>query len=234
MYKNNLICIVQARLSSKRYPNKVLKKIIGKTVLEIINNRLRKSKYINQIIFAIPNNKKNEKLKYYLKRKKINFEQGPENNVLKRFYTVIKKHKPQNIVRITSDCPLILPTMIDKMFIAFKQGQYDYISNTVPQTFPDGFDIEIFKSECILKALKFHLTKYDLEHVTPFIRGYKEFKKKNYYSSHKKKFSKLKLSLDTHEDFMKIKKIFCFYKKIHINEKQIFKFISKNYNFYNL
>ena len=57
----------------------------------------------------------------------------------------------------------------DDQYRHFNKG-YDYISNTVPQTFPDGFDIEIFKSECILKALKFHLTKYDLEHVTPFIK----------------------------------------------------------------
>ena len=86
MKKDNLICIVQARLNSSRFPNKVTKKILGKTVLEIINSRLKISKSIKKIIFAIPNNKENSKLKNYLKKKNNNYFCVYEKNVVSRYY----------------------------------------------------------------------------------------------------------------------------------------------------
>ena len=103
--KNKIIAIVQARENSSRFPNKVLKYINEKTILEIINSRLKKSKNLSNIVFAIPKNDK--KIQSLLIKKKINYFQGSEKNVLERFYKCAKKYKANTVVRITADCPLV-------------------------------------------------------------------------------------------------------------------------------
>ena len=146
----NFIAIVQARLNSSRFPEKVLKKIRNKTLLEILYNRLKQSKTLNKIIFSVPDNSKNKKLHGFLKKKKYNFYSGSEENVLDRYYKTAIKYNASYIARITSDCPIVDPHMIDKMFNIIKNEKADYISNATPPTFPDGFDIEIFN----IKSLK--------------------------------------------------------------------------------
>ncbi len=224
--KNNLVCIVQARLTSGRYPNKILKKILGYSLIDIINARLKKSKSINKIIFAIPNNRKNVKLKNILKRKKINYITGSEKNVFQRFYKIIKKTKPKYVVRITSDCPLVEPYIIDKMYKILRKSNIDYISTDLT-SYPDGFDVEVFKSKCILNSVNFNLNKYQLEHVTPFLRQNNMFKKKKFGSKYKN-LNKIKLSIDTETDFKRVKKIFDYFQNIFIKEDHVFKYISAN------
>ena len=226
MLKNDLVCIVQARLTSGRYPNKILKKILGYSLIDIINKRLKKSKSINKIIFAIPDNKRNVKLKNILKRKKIKYITGSEKNVFQRFYKIIKKTNPKYVVRVTSDCPLVEPYIIDKMYKILRKSNIDYISTDLA-SYPDGFDVEIFKSKCILNSINFNLNKYQLEHVTPFLRKNKNFKKKK-FSSKYKNFYKIKLSIDTKTDFKRVKKIFDYFQNIFINEDHVFKYISTN------
>ena len=149
MKKNTLICIVQARINSSRFPNKILQKILNRTVLEIINTRLKKSKSIEAIVYAIPNNKQNNKLKNFLKKKGYNFFCGSEKNVLSRYYWASKKYNADFILRVTSDCPLVCPNLIDQMFNLIKIKKVDYVSNTLHTSFPDGFDIEIEKQQKI-------------------------------------------------------------------------------------
>ncbi len=114
-----IVAIVQARLTSERLPNKVFLMYNGKTVIEHIHNRLKQSKQLNKIIFAIPSNKRNSELKNYLKKKDIPFIVGPEKNVLKRFYKVSNVTNLKVIVRITADCPLIDFRLMDKMIKKF-------------------------------------------------------------------------------------------------------------------
>ena len=115
MKKNKIIAIIQARQTSKRFPNKVIKKISKNTLIEILIKRLKKSKKINKIIFAIPKNKNQNKLRIKLKQKKIEFFEGSENNVLDRYYKAALKYQPKYIVRITADCPLIDYRIVDKI-----------------------------------------------------------------------------------------------------------------------
>ena len=119
---NNII-IVQARQTSKRFPNKVLKKIGGRSICEIIFKRLKKCKNINKIVFAIPGNAQNRQLKEHLKKINTEFFLGSENNVLSRFFKAAKKFKAKNIVRITGDCPLIDPTLVDDMMKKIYKGK---------------------------------------------------------------------------------------------------------------
>ena len=151
MEKNlKIVAIVQARFNSRRFPGKVLKKIYGKTVLEILLKRLQKSKKITKIVLAT--SKENSDLAIVDLVNKLNFDVflGSKNDVLSRFYYAAKKFKADAIIRITADCPLIDPNLVDDLIKKFTQSEFDYISNSIDPSFPDGLDVEIFK----YKALK--------------------------------------------------------------------------------
>tara|TARA_B100000780_G_scaffold269209_1_gene227843 strand:+ start:1201 stop:1914 length:714 start_codon:yes stop_codon:yes gene_type:complete len=178
-------CIIQARLTSKRFPKKILKKIKNKSIVEIIHHRVSKIKKVDKIIFAIPKNKENIKLEKFLKNKKIEYIKGSENNVLDRYYKTAKKFKFDVIIRITSDCPLLDPFLCSKMLNIFLKNKYDYLSNILIRSYPVGLDCEIFTIKTLEKTFKNAKSKFDLEHVTPYMRSKKRFKIKNFYQNQK-------------------------------------------------
>ena len=149
--------IIQARLGSTRFPNKILKKVYKeKTVLEIIYRRLLKSSLTDDIIFAIPNNNENIKLKNFIKNKlKAKLFLGSEKNVINRYFMSSKKFKSDIIIRITADCPLVDPKIIDEYIDILIKEKLDYVYNGFPHTYPDGMDVEVFR----FKALKTAHTK---------------------------------------------------------------------------
>ena len=117
--KNKVLAIIQARYLSTRLPGKVLKKINGITILEILIKRLSKSKHISKIIVACTSNKHDKKIIDICNKIEIDYFIGSENNVLERFYNAAKKFKGENIVRVTSDCPLIDPQIVDSVIDNF-------------------------------------------------------------------------------------------------------------------
>ena len=164
-----MIALIQARVNSKRLPKKVLLKINRRTILEIIHKRLEKSKFITKIIFIIPNDKKNLILEKKLINLKYEYFKGSSLNVLKRYYDAAKFYKLKNLIRITSDCPLIDPSIIDKMILKFRKNNLDYLSNNNPPSFPHGLDLEIIKFDSIKKAYLNAKSSRDKEHVTYYI-----------------------------------------------------------------
>ena len=200
-----IIAIVQARATSTRFPKKVFIKYNGISVLEHIYTRLTQSKYLNKVIFAIPSNKKNIILRNYLKKKEIPFIVGPELNVLKRFYKICNIFNPKIIIRITADCPLIDFKLMDDMIKKFlEKKKFDFLSNSMTRTYPDGLDVEIFKKKVLIKTFKKVKNNFDKEHVTPYmIRNFKCFDYKN-----KIDLSYKRWTLDTKKDHQKINKIF--------------------------
>ena len=149
------ICVIQARTGSTRLPDKVLLKIKGKSILEIVIDRLKKSKKINQIILATTRKVSDKKLIKIAKEKNIDYFTGSEENVLKRFYSCSKKFNADIIVRITSDCPLVDYRLVDEMLTFYKKKNYDYISNAIKPTYPDGLDVAIFNSNVMSTESKF-------------------------------------------------------------------------------
>ena len=131
MVKDTL-AIVQARMGSTRLPGKVLKKIGDKSMIEILYNRLSLSKYLDKIVVAIPDSKENDVLSNYLKSLRHIVERGSKNNVLERYYKVSKKYKSDLIVRITGDCPLVDPNIVDQCIEKLKSSDSDYQTNTLP------------------------------------------------------------------------------------------------------
>jgi glutamate-1-semialdehyde aminotransferase/spore coat polysaccharide biosynthesis protein SpsF (cytidylyltransferase family) len=197
--------IVQARLTSSRFPKKILGKI-GKFegILYLLKN-LKKAETIDDIIVVIPSNKKNDYLNNFLIAKGIKVFRGSEKNVLKRYYECARKFKVKNILRITSDCPLLDFKLIDKMSKNFINGNFDYYSNTIHRTFPDGLDLEFFKFNTLKKAYENVILSSDKEHVTSYVKRTPIFKKNNYY--YKKDYSKLRVTLDYKSDLVLINQI---------------------------
>ena len=200
--KKKIICIVQARLNSTRLKNKVIHKFKNKTMIEILLERLKSSKLINEIIVAIPRSDK--KLENILKNK-YKVYLGNNQNVLERYYLSAKKFKADIIVRITGDCPLVDSQLIDAGINKYLNSNFDYISNINPPTFPDGLDYEIFDFKTLKKTYLNAKSKNDKEHVTKYIIKNSEFKKFNIESE--TDYSDLRLTLDYKEDLILIKYI---------------------------
>ena len=114
-----LALFVQARLTSKRFPKKILYKINNETIIEILLKKLKKIQAVNKIVVLIPNTRSNDKLEHILKKLKFDVFRGSENNVLDRYYKAAKKIKAKNIIRITSDCPLLDINILNTINLKF-------------------------------------------------------------------------------------------------------------------
>ena len=196
--KIDFLAVIQARLGSSRLPGKVLKKINNKTILEFLIDRLKFSKKINKIVIATTSSVKDKKILQILKQKKIDFYTGSEKNVLQRYYRCAKKFRAKNIIRITSDCPLLDYRIVDKVISKFEESKVDYASNSLKLTYPDGMDFEVFNFKTLEKTYLNAKSKHDLEHVSPYIRRSKKFKLLNI--SYKKNYSFLRLTVDHQDD----------------------------------
>ena len=199
--------IIQARVSSTRLPQKVIKKIEGKTVLEHLILRAKKVKNCDKVILATTDKKDDDVLGKIAKELNVLAFRGSENDVLDRYYQAAKLFKIDPIVRITADCPLLDPKIVEKVIDFYFSGNYNYISNTHPPTFPDGMDVEIFNFKSLEKSWKKAKLRSEREHVTAYIfKNPKLFKIGNI--TYEKDFSHLRLTLDEKEDLILIRKIY--------------------------
>jgi len=165
-----IVAIIQARLGSTRLPGKVLREIIpGKTCLEFMIDRVKKSKKIDLIVVATTSSKNDNHIVDFCKSKNINFFRGSEDDVLSRYYHCARENNASIVVRLTSDCPLVDPALIDKCIDTYTGSGFDYFSNTCPPSkskYPDGTDIEVFSIESLDKANEDATNRSDREHVT--------------------------------------------------------------------
>ena len=146
----SIIAIVQARMGSTRLKGKVLRKINGVPLIKLLLLRLSKSTLLDKIIVATTSNKEDIELKNYVESIGYDCEIGSEKNVMDRYIKVGVMNKAKIIVRITGDCPLIDPQIVDKVISEFTSREFDYVSNISPPTFPDGLDVEVFKLSSLI------------------------------------------------------------------------------------
>ena len=227
-----IVCIVQARISSSRLPAKILLPGYNKPLLLHLIERLKKSSFINDVIVATSKNPLDDLIYDLCNLKKIKVYRGSLNDLLNRYYHCAKKHKADHIVRITSDCPLIDPKIIDlmiKKYLSLKNA--DFLSNTHPPSYPDGFDVEIFSFQALQKAFRSAKKNYEREHVTPFIwDNPKKFNIFNYTNlKNNELYKKYRLTLDYKEDFFVIWSIFnkLYKTKKYFELKHIINFLKK-------
>ena len=201
-----IVAIVQARLGSKRLPNKVIKVIDGSSMIEILLKRLSRSKLITKIVVATSIDSKDNKLKLLINKLGYDCEQGSIDNVLNRYICVAEKYEADIIVRITGDCPLVDPEIVDKVINKFKEDSVDYCSNTNPPTFPDGLDVEVFTLDALKKSSSMTTNKSDLEHVTPYLKESGNFKTS--CLENEVDLSEMRWTVDESIDFEVISEIF--------------------------
>ena len=165
--KNTII--IQVRTQSIRLPNKVLELINDKPLIWHIIQRLKKCEMVEQIILATSYREEDKKLIKIANDCNILSFVGDEDDVLSRFHQAALKFNADPIIRITGDCPLVDPYLLDEMLGFYVENNYDYVSNTIIPTYPDGLDIEIFSFKSLVKAFNEAKLKSEREHVTPYI-----------------------------------------------------------------
>ena len=204
-----IVALVQARMGSTRLPNKVMKPIGGIPMIELLLTRLSKAKELDQIIVATSVDVRNQPLVEHVQKLGYACEQGSENDVLERFVQAARKHKADVVVRITGDCPLVDPELVDAVIRRFKAAGVDYFSNTNPPTYPDGLDIEVCSFNVLEQASRETGKPFDREHVTPYLREPGRFKTAS--MQHIEDLSALRWTVDEPADFTIIEKVFQYF-----------------------
>ncbi|NQV78546.1 MAG: hypothetical protein HQ490_09360, partial [Lutibacter sp.] len=171
----DIVLITQARIGSSRLFKKIFLEINEKSLLKIHLERLLKSNLVTSIIVATTIKDEDKIIVNEAETLGLRFYQGSENDVLDRFYQSVCKEKPNWIVRVTSDCPLIDPVLIDEIIEFVQKNDVDYGSNILLESFPDGQDIEVFKFSALEYAWKNATLKSEREHVTLYIRNNSDF-----------------------------------------------------------
>lgn len=215
------IAIIQARMGSSRLPKKVLKNLNGKPMLKFMIERVRKSRLVDKIVIATTTRDIDNPIFNFCKKEEILCFRGSENDVLDRYYNAADYFKAKVVIRLTADCPLIDPNLIDETIKLFMLKKVDYAANAVPpeiKKYPDGSDVEVFSFDNLKKAWLKSTNLKEREHVTFYF-----WKSNNNFTTalleNKYDWGKYRITVDYEEDFILVNEIV----KI-LNEKKLFGF----------
>jgi len=205
----NIAAIIQARLTSTRLPRKILLDLNGKPLLWHVVQRIQQSKNIDHIVLAIPDSPSNDELESFVATMGWAYFRGSENDVLSRYYHAAIQYNADIIVRITSDCPLVDPIIIDDTINRHFLNRNDYTAVGIEGGFPRGLDVEVVNFESLEFAYNNTVNSQEREHVTLFIyQNPKLFKTHFIEAIGSLKRPEIRLTVDTEEDFILIKHIF--------------------------
>lgn len=202
-----LISIIQARMGSTRLSGKVLHKLEDKTVLEHVVRRVKSSELVDDVVVATTIDKKDLQIVELCASLGISVYCGSEDDVLDRYYQAAKLFKADNVVRITSDCPVIDPKVINEVITLHLKTNADYTSNVLQETFPDGEDVEVFTFTSLRNAWMNSKLLSEREHVTPFIRNHPELFK-HASLQYKENLSQKRWTLDNAEDLEFLRQVY--------------------------
>lgn len=204
-----VVAIVQARMGSTRLPNKVMMPIGGVPMIELLLARLSKSKQIHQIVLATSTDDRNTPLVEHVQKLGYTCVRGSESNVLERYLVAARQAQADVVVRITGDCPLIDPALVDQVIAQFKAQGVDYLSNTAPASYPDGLDTEVFTLQALERAGRESHDPFEREHVTPYLR--KPGLYKTGAMQHSEDLSGLRWTVDESADFEVVSQVFAYF-----------------------
>jgi glutamate-1-semialdehyde 2,1-aminomutase len=194
-----VVAIVQARMGSTRLPNKVMKLIRGIPMIEMLLLRLARAREIDEIVVATSEDVRNQPLVDHVVALGYRCHRGSETDVLDRYIGAARAAAADIVVRITGDCPLVDPVLVDEAVLRFKASTVDYLSNISPPTYPDGLDIEVFGAGCLEEASRETQDPFDREHVTPYLRRSDKFRRSSI--SGDEDLSGLRWTVDEAADF---------------------------------
>ena len=206
-----VLLITQARIGSTRLPGKVLLPIGEETILSVHLSRLRECTTTNQIVVATTFEDGVDRLIDICKASEIDYYQGSLEDVLDRFYKAAIQHRPDWVVRVTSDCPLLDSRVVDQVVRKALETNVDYCANIITEDFPDGQDVEVFKFSALQRAWKEATLKSQREHVTPYIRNNSDLQGGELFTAHDVKchsnFNSIRMTVDEKADLIAIRKL---------------------------
>jgi len=204
--EKKVVIIIQARMQSIRLPGKVMLKVLDRPLLSYLVERLEKVHNAQDIVIATTLDPEDNAIVEFSKTEGISAYCGSTEDVLKRYLLAAQEHSADVVVRITGDCPLIDPQVVEKVIQYFLDHNFDYVGNTLTLTYPRGMDTEVFSMKALEDAAQHAKEKSEREHVTLFMYRHPErFRLANVPYS--KNVSKYRLTLDTEEDYTLIKRI---------------------------
>jgi spore coat polysaccharide biosynthesis protein SpsF len=202
-HENKFTVVIQARISSRRLPGKVLLPFGVRTVLECLVDRLRTSRNVSQIVIATSDEQSDDQLADFVAQKKLGeVFRGSLQNVFSRFQKIALGVQSKYLLRVTADCPLVSPTLIDSMYEQLIQNDLDFLSNSHQQGIIKGFDLEFINRDLLLSIDDSVLDSYELEHVTPCFYHMSGIRKTLLEYPELANFRHLNFSLDTVADYV--------------------------------
>lgn len=205
-----VFCITQARMNSSRLPGKIFKTINSIPLLEFHINRVKRSQLIDQHIIATTDSLIDKIVQSYCEAHNIHYYRGSEYNVLQRYYQTAKHFGASEndlIVRLTSDCPLICPELIDEVIRSHQQKPLIHYSRADLDYIPRGFDVEVFSMQALSEAFENAESSFQKEHVTPYLYQGKFSRLTQLVRTGKRNWSKLRLCVDEQRDFELIEQL---------------------------
>lgn len=203
------VAIIEARMTSTRLPGKIMIPVLGKPLLELLVERLKRAKLLNQIVIATTQNSSDDVVEQLAHRLGVGCFRGSEEDVLDRVLRAARTYNVDIIVEVTGDCPLMDPIILDQIIHTYQTKNVDYVSNILERTYPRGMDIQIFSTAVLEKVSRLTNDPIDHEHVSLYIHEHPEiFTLANVKSDLPENKWDIRLTVDTQEDFQLIKAIF--------------------------
>lgn len=222
-----IVAIIQARMTSTRLPGKVLKEVNGEPLLQHMLNRLKRSEKIDEIVVATTINEADNSIVELCHALGVKTYRGSESDVLSRYYECAKEAEADVIIRMTSDCPVIDPIIVDQIVEFYLANKTDYVSNSIERSYPRGMDTEVFSFKALEKAYVFGIDEVEREHVTPYIyRNTEQFEIKSY--SYREDESEYRLTVDTIDDFKLIVWLISSFEDDYYTLEDILEFLKAN------
>ena len=203
----NTLAIIQARMGSSRLPGKVLMDLEGQSVLARVAGRLARSREIDRIVVATTDATTDDPIVDACESLRVEYFRGAEQDVLDRFYQAARANAADLVVRVTSDCPLLDPALVDDTIVLFRNQNVDYASNVFPRTYPRGLDVEVFTVAALDRAWGEAREPHQREHVTPyFYENPHKFRQASMTGN--ADYSRYRWTLDTREDLELLRAVY--------------------------
>jgi spore coat polysaccharide biosynthesis protein SpsF len=164
------VAVIQARMGSTRLPGKVLREIAGRPMIDWVVGWARQISTVDKVVVATSVLEREAPLVEHLNEEGIPVLRGPEDDVLARYVKAMETNEADAVVRLTGDCPLLMPEVSERVIQAFLEEDCDYASNTIERTYPRGLDTEVLSPEALRRSDNEATEAADREHVTRYIR----------------------------------------------------------------
>lgn len=204
-----VVCTVEARMRSSRLPGKVLKPAVGKPMLELMIERLKRARTVDAIVVATTDNPSDQPIEDLARELGVGCFRGSEADVLDRVLKAARQAAADVVVETTGDCPLISPEVVDKVVETFLMNKVDYCSNLVERTFPRGMDVEVFWFRRLEEIAQLATDPTDREHVSTYFHKHRErYSLLNVASTLPPGAADIRLTVDTQDDLEMVSSIF--------------------------